>query len=114
MPTSGQKHSRRMGGCAPFHSVSYVLILLELTLTAPRTSWLYCLVLTIDANFKMKLKDRGIMNDPALGQGWSQFVPAVPYHGHLKKYGHQVEVMLVSSDLFSGDAYFLHYIAKSV
>lgn len=54
------------------------------------------------------------MNDPALGQGWSQFVPAVPYHGHLKKYGHQVEVMLVSSDLFSGDAYFLHYIAKSV
>lgn len=54
------------------------------------------------------------MNDPALGQGWSQFVPAVSYYGYLKKYGHQVEVMLVSSNLSSEDAYFLHYIAKSV
>ena len=103
-----------MGGCTLTHSVSYVFDSLELTLMAPCASWLYCLILTLDANFKMKLKDRGIANDPALGQAWSQFVPAVPYRSYLKKYGHQVEVMLVSSDLSSRDAYFLHYIAKSV
>lgn len=54
--------------------------------------WLYVLIITIDANFRLKLKEKGIMNDPALGDGWAHWVSSKPYHEYVKKYGHQVEV----------------------
>src|ERR1700730_4513596 len=54
--------------------------------------WLYCLILTIDANFRLKLKEKGILNDPSLGDGWAHWVSSKPYHEYVRKYGHQVEV----------------------
>ena len=46
----------------------------------------------MDANFRMKLKDKGILNDPLLGDGWAHWVTSAPYQDYLKKYGSQVEV----------------------
>lgn len=55
-------------------------------------SWLYALILTINANFRLKLKDKGIKNDPSLGDGWAHWVSQAPYMKYVKKYGHQIEV----------------------
>ncbi|KAH8112018.1 hypothetical protein DFH11DRAFT_1512109, partial [Phellopilus nigrolimitatus] len=47
-------------------------------------SWIYMLVLAIDANFRLKSKDRGVSNDPPLGPGWGYLVDPVPYHEQLR------------------------------
>ncbi|TDL16540.1 hypothetical protein BD410DRAFT_816721 [Rickenella mellea] len=41
-------------------------------------SWMYMLILAVDANFRLKLKDRGI-KDPELGSGWAYFVETKKY-----------------------------------
>jgi hypothetical protein len=41
-------------------------------------SWLYSLFLAIDANFRLKQKDRAI-KDPELGQGLAYFVNMVKF-----------------------------------
>ena len=41
-------------------------------------SWLYSLFLAIDANFRLKQKDRAI-RDPELGQGLAYFVNMVKF-----------------------------------
>jgi hypothetical protein len=48
--------------------------------------------LTIDANFRLKNKARGIDDDPPLGDGWGHWVPNEPYQEHIEKYGYQKEV----------------------
>jgi hypothetical protein len=55
-------------------------------------SWLYSLRLTIDANFRLKNKDRGIKDDPPLSDGWGHIVPETPYQEYIGKYGYQAEV----------------------
>jgi hypothetical protein len=50
------------------------------------------LILVIDANFRLKLKEKGIKDDPALGDGWAHWVSSKPYHAYIKEYGYQVEV----------------------
>ena len=40
--------------------------------------WLYCLFLAIDANFRLKLKARGI-KDPELGPGLAYFVDTAKF-----------------------------------
>jgi hypothetical protein len=64
-------------------------------------SWLYALLLTIDAGFRLKSKDRKTNTNPALGNGWGHLVPQEPYEEHLKKYGDQEEVrmLLIIDDL---------------
>jgi len=39
-----------------------------------------------------KLKEKGINNDPALGDGWAHWVQSAPYQAYIKNFGHQVEV----------------------
>ncbi|KAH8111697.1 hypothetical protein DFH11DRAFT_1512691 [Phellopilus nigrolimitatus] len=48
------------------------------------TLWIYTLVLAIDANFRLKSKDRGVNDDPPLGPGWAYIVDPVPYHEQLR------------------------------
>ena len=55
-------------------------------------SWLYSLNLTIDANFRLKNKARGIKNDPPLSGGWAHWVPDEPYERYVNEFGHQAEV----------------------
>lgn len=45
--------------------------------------WLYSLFIAIDANFRLKLKTRGI-KDPELGSGLAYFVNAKEFEAHLK------------------------------
>ncbi|TDL13469.1 hypothetical protein BD410DRAFT_846920 [Rickenella mellea] len=65
-------------------------------------SWLYTLILSIDANFRLKLKDRGI-KDPELGSGWAYFVETDPYMGHLDTCEEQAEINTCDSNLHAVD-----------
>lgn len=53
--------------------------------------FLYTLFLAVDANFKLKGKDRGI-NDPELALGWASFVEEDRYQEHIAQYVNQPEV----------------------
>lgn len=53
---------------------------------------MYALVLTIDANFKLSLKEKGIKSDPALGDGWAHWVPREEFYEYLREHGGAVEV----------------------
>lgn len=55
--------------------------------------WLYSLILAVDANFRLKSKDRQIKNDPALGMGWAHWVPDNEYHAYIDQYNTQEEVI---------------------
>ena len=62
-----------------------------LTYSFPR--WIYAQFIAIDANFKLKLKNRRI-NDPELGSGWSYFVENSAYTSHVAKNPHQEDVRI--------------------
>ncbi|KAI5116865.1 hypothetical protein M0805_001747 [Coniferiporia weirii] len=47
------------------------------------TQWIYMLTLAIDANFRLKSKDRGIDGDSALGPSWAYLMDPVPYYEQL-------------------------------
>lgn len=53
--------------------------------------WLYALFLAIDANFRLKLKARGI-KDPDMGSGWAYFVEQLAYEQHVRKHFDDTEV----------------------
>lgn len=55
---------------------------------------MYTLFIAVDANFKLKRKDRGI-NDPELAPGWGSFVEERGYQDHIKNYVEQPEVRFV-------------------
>ena len=44
--------------------------------------WIYAQFIAVDANFKLKLKNRRI-EDPELGSGWSYFVENSQYTRHV-------------------------------
>ena len=58
------------------------------------TSWLYTLYLAMDANFRLKLHNRGVQNDPELGGGWGYFVNDPDYQAVMVTFGDQEEVRL--------------------
>ena len=53
---------------------------------------MYALILTVDANFRLKRKDKGVRKDLPLGDGWGHWVPQSPYKDYIKEYGYQEEV----------------------
>jgi hypothetical protein len=53
--------------------------------------WLYTCFLAVDANFRLKLKRRGI-NDPEIGSGWSYFVESEKYNEHVSQNTVETEV----------------------
>ncbi|TDL14820.1 hypothetical protein BD410DRAFT_845698 [Rickenella mellea] len=56
----------------------------------------YALFLAMDANFRLKSKERGIRDTP-LGNGWSYFVPSRPFKEHVSNYVHQPEMNMCES-----------------
>jgi hypothetical protein len=48
----------------------------------------------MDANFRLKLRDRHIKNDPELGPGWAYCVQEKRYQDEMEKYGDQTEVSI--------------------
>ena len=92
VPTLGeisQKVGKMHQNLSSMYCVSIEGSLHMLTLV-PR--WMYSLILTIDANFQLKLKSKGYVGEPALGDGWAYWVESEPYKHHMKMYGHQAEV----------------------
>ena len=75
--------------------MSFVYILDLDLLVLISCSWLYILYLAMDANFRLKLKDRHIKNDPELGPGWVYCVSKKPYQEEMEKYGDQIEVVML-------------------
>src|SRR6266481_7040138 len=65
----------------------------KLSLTS-HFSWIYTLYLAMDANFRLKLRNRHIKNDPELGPGWAYCVDEKQYQNEMDKYGDQIEVSL--------------------
>ena len=67
-------------------------------------SFLYTLMLSMDANFRLKLKDRHIDDDKRLGKGLSYYVDESRYDDVISRSNHVVEVSVdliiiyVSSD----------------
>ena len=49
-----------------------------------KNRWLYTLFIMLDANFRLKLKQRLIKNDIYLGDGLSYYVRGDAYKEHLK------------------------------
>ncbi len=50
------------------------------------------LFLSIDANFKLRLKDRGIHSDVRLGSGWSYYVDSIKYSSTMSSFGNEIDV----------------------
>ena len=57
-------------------------------------SWIYAQFIALDANFRLKLKNRQI-NDPELGSGWFYFVENSAYVCHVKKDLHEEEARCI-------------------
>ncbi|KAI0764426.1 hypothetical protein BC629DRAFT_1293606, partial [Irpex lacteus] len=57
---------------------------------SPNTAWLYVLYLMLDANFRLKSKDRSF-KDVGLSEGWSYFVENTKYQKFISKMGDQQE-----------------------
>lgn len=53
--------------------------------------WLYSYFLAVNANFRLKLKSRGISN-PKIGSGWSYFVGNEEYGKHVSQKNTEMEV----------------------
>ena len=59
-------------------------------------SWLYTLIVAMDANFRLRSRLRGTINkEPTLGLGWAYFVDNKPYSDFIKDYVDQEEVGLM-------------------
>ncbi|KAG6809103.1 hypothetical protein H0H92_001589 [Tricholoma furcatifolium] len=63
----------------------------------PIIRWLYTLFLAIDANFKLRLKNRGL-SDTELAPGWAYYVEDSAYQVHLKNYIDQPEINTCQSE----------------
>jgi len=48
----------------------------------------------MDANFRLKLRNRHIKNDPELAPGWAYCVHEKKYQNEMDQYGDQQEVSL--------------------
>ena len=60
-------------------------------------SWIYAQFIAVDANFKLKSKNRQI-NDPELGSGLSYFVETTAYTNHIANSLYDKEVSCVLND----------------
>lgn len=63
------------------------------SLTDHARRWLDTDMVMIDANFRLKMKDRDI-DDPPLGPGLSYYVEDSQYKEHVKRCGPQTEVRM--------------------
>lgn len=57
----------------------------------------------MDANFRLKLRDRSVKNDKELAPGWSYFVEDSKYQAIMSTFGDQVEINTCDSGLHAVD-----------
>ena len=63
------------------------------------SSFLYTLMLSMDANFRLKLKDRGFKDNSRLGDGLAYFVDEARYNAIVLNDKHVTEVCNLSKYL---------------
>ena len=80
-----------MGKDSGQHKVSLTVVRVIDTRLITSCRWLYSLFLAVDANFRLKLKDRKI-KDPEIGSGWAYFVENNQYIKHVSQKTEDVEV----------------------
>ncbi|KLO10990.1 hypothetical protein SCHPADRAFT_831771 [Schizopora paradoxa] len=68
----------------------------------PLVEWLDTEFVMLDANFRLKLKQRNLV-DPPLGGGLAYFVEQTPYMSHVKSAGTQTEINVCDSGLHAID-----------
>lgn len=90
LPPSRSQPSSRLGRGLRGYKVCEVCHL-PLGMVQTFFRWLYSCFLAIDANFRLKLKSRGI-NDPEIGSGWSYFVESQQYNKHISRNVSEAEV----------------------
>ncbi|KAI0261418.1 hypothetical protein BC834DRAFT_830320, partial [Gloeopeniophorella convolvens] len=64
--------------------------------------WKFSVMFAVDANFKLKLKNRGL-RDVALAPGWSYFVNSEEYDAHIKRYVDEAEMKHCDSNFSAVD-----------
>ncbi|KAG6823931.1 hypothetical protein H0H92_008575 [Tricholoma furcatifolium] len=73
--------------------------------SSPEKVWLYELILSQDANFRLKNRLRSSdEKDPSLGPGWAYFVGSDEYLRHISQYVDQDEVNIIPINLFCGSS----------
>jgi hypothetical protein len=103
-----------MGTCTAGPEVCLLNVMMHMNPQLLLYRWLYSLMLTIDANFRLKNKDRSVCNDPALGDGWGHWVPKESYHKYLAAHGRQDEVSVIHHALMALIAYQTYDLAEHV
>ncbi|TFK79970.1 hypothetical protein K466DRAFT_504692 [Polyporus arcularius HHB13444] len=63
----------------------------------PEVKWLYTLFIMVDANFRAKLKDRGL-EDAELGPGWAHYVENSKFKAHVDSLGKQTDTSTCSAE----------------
>ncbi|KAF9491411.1 hypothetical protein BDN71DRAFT_1398408, partial [Pleurotus eryngii] len=66
-------------------------------------SWKYGLILTVDANFRLKNKDQGMKYNAPLDDGWGHWVPEALYTSYLALHNDESEPNLCDSELHAVD-----------
>lgn len=54
--------------------------------------WIYTLFLSVDANFKLRLKDRGIKDEFEFSSAWTYYVGEEHFQKVINTFGAQVDV----------------------
>jgi hypothetical protein len=85
MSSSPEEPPRKLGRRSTSLTVS-IFIFIALMSRSHFFRFLYTLFIAVDANFKLKSKDRGI-EDIELSAGGGCFVETDPYEKHLEEYG---------------------------
>lgn len=49
--------------------------------------------LAVDANFRLKRKEKGVHDDPELGPGWAYFVEDSEYKQEVAKHTDEIQVI---------------------
>ena len=95
MPTPRTEFATGLGEGSGGQSVCPFLMFMPHPMTIHRR-WLFSLFLAIDANFRLKLKSRGI-KDPELGSGLAYFVNTAKFEAHLKNHTNEDDVSTYDS-----------------
>ena len=106
MSTSRMEPASRLGECSQGQSVCTVLIFCMQHPVTAHCRWLFSLFIAIDANFRLKLKARGI-KDPELASGLAYFVNDGKFEAHLKDHTNEDNVS-ISYFLLPLDREFMH------
>jgi hypothetical protein len=86
------------------HKHMYYSVLTKMILLITIRSWLYTLIVAMDANFQLKSRlCRSVNREPTLGLGWSYFVDNGPYSDFIKDLVMLIKMRYVFSAIYDSE-----------